>query len=380
MFLFLCTQFLGWGCQSTETTSHTVLLQDGYLWQRNWTKKHVQQIEQRRGDWNALYALVVEVEWEEEKAKSTWIENPPKTEGVVVRVWVPPESVDFASFLQRLCTQVRNRYPDVLDIQLDIDMPTDRILEYAEALETVSQPVSITALPDWLSSSHFPALIRSVEHYVLQVHWLDPNAPDHLLHPQTRAIVKKANGFGVPFQVALPTYGYRIYQEKGEILSVVAEESLVFDSSFQEVMANPQEIAELMTEWNTQHPQHLYGVIWFRFPFFSDRRNWPYKTLMAVREGRKPEKKGVVVRQKSGEQLWDISLKNTGESVFLLPTLCTQTHVLLADGLQDYRWEGNCFVPTKRGLRPDEELSIGWVRSALAPNFVSEVSYVDPIF
>ncbi len=87
-------------------------------------------------------------------------------------------------------------------------------------------PLSITALPTWLERSGFKGLASSAGSYVLQVHSLerpkDINTRFELCDSKAaRRAVDLAGKVGVPFRVALPTYGYLIaFDSEGKYWAV----------------------------------------------------------------------------------------------------------------------------------------------------------------
>ncbi|MCP4640238.1 MAG: DUF3142 domain-containing protein, partial [bacterium] len=100
-------------------------------------------------------------------------------------------------------------------IQLDYDCPTSKLATYTDLLTAWSRHTrdverSITTLPDWTRSDTFPALVRDLDYFVLQVHSFERPAADdedYVLCRTDRvpAWTAAAEAAHVPFYVALPT-------------------------------------------------------------------------------------------------------------------------------------------------------------------------------
>ena len=310
-----------------------------YVWQRIWTPELVESTANH--DFDALSVLAAERTWAPPGV--TWMDLPdlPKTTTLVLRVEAPPRdpSPELAADIAAL---EATGHP----VQLDMDVPTSQLADYARWIEPLD--VSITTLPTWLDDPAYPDLVDAAEHTVLQVHWLDPNDPDHLLDPRAREHVEQAAKHG-PFTVALPAYGYP------------------------SVMADPAAVAPLIAKWNEDRPEDLAGVIWFRFPLADDAGSWHPTTLRAVREGRTP-----IAEQEleltEGDGVWTITLHNRGEAPLPLPSLVLGEPLRFGDGLGPYTWSPpDTFHPTEShppaetSLSPGESLAVGWVRSPTRP-------------
>ncbi|MEC7985918.1 MAG: DUF3142 domain-containing protein [Myxococcota bacterium] len=362
-------------CSLSEEREAKTLSQESYVWQRVWTEERRREVNARKQDWDGLYTLVVEVDWQGDQPVTSWVDSPPLTKGVVLRIWTPPSSISLSSFLGDLIADVRERYPSVEDIQIDLDMPTRHLCTYYRAVQEQTGVTSVTVLPTWIGKPCFRKLVGSVDDFVLQVHGFEPTNPDTLLFPNASLYVEQVDALGIPFRVALPTYGYSVHRKSGRITSVFAEER-TDDIGGHSLSADAQKIAALVRTWKMTPPKNLHGLIWFRLPMRSDKRNWPYPTLMAVRAGREPSSKGVVSLKKQDQSLWDISVKNTGEAIIALPNLCISSGILVADALQNYRWENSCFIADGASFRPETEHNVGWVRASTPPVILLENPHV----
>ena len=119
-------------------------------------------------------------------------------------------------------------------MHLDFDAATRQLDGYRRWLEALREaiaptPLVLTALPTWLNSPAFVRLAQTADGYVLQVHsWAAPKTPDQpftLCDPeQAKRAITKAARLNQPFQVALPTYGYRAWFDgQSRLLGLSAE-------------------------------------------------------------------------------------------------------------------------------------------------------------
>ena len=270
-------------------------------------------------------------------------------------------------------------------LELDFDARTDQLGGYRAWLQTISRaiapvPLRFTALPDWLSSKDFEALARSASLYTLQVHYLQrPKAPDQLLPlcdpVQARRWIKKAARFGLPFQVALPTYGYELaFAPSGRYLGGRAEPGARWPKGarLHRLMADPAALAELVRALKAKRPKALKRLIWYRLPTERDRLNWRWPTFEAVRSGAKLEVKLVPMLERRGPELYDLILRNQGTlDAKTIPALHVQG-AQTADALAGFklsrteRWLR--FEPTQpRALSAGARVLVGWVRAASPP-------------
>ena len=120
------------------------------------------------------------------------------------------------------------------ELQLDFDCASSKLDGYRIWLEAVQRrvaplPVTITTLPSWLNTAPFRRLAFVATNYVLQVHSAERpksfEADYSLCDPRAASrAVERAGRIGVPFRVALPTYGYVLaFDQRGEFISLAAE-------------------------------------------------------------------------------------------------------------------------------------------------------------
>jgi hypothetical protein len=272
----------------------------------------------------------------------------------------------------------------IAELQIDFDAATAKLAGYREwlvALRTAVAPVPLTftALPTWLNSPDFPALARAADHYVLQVHSVDrpsrADTPATLCDPvAARTAIERAARLGVPFRVALPTYGYTLAFDRatGRFAALSAEGPAPAwrdDPAYilRELSADPVALAALVRSLHADHPAALTGIIWYRLPVEGDRLNWSGPTLAAVAAGRTPAPRLVAEWHATAEGLAEISLVNRGDGDFAGPVRLAASwrdaHRLGADALGHFA----ITAETARSLRltaPALRLAAGQRRPA----------------
>jgi hypothetical protein len=347
------------------------LEEHAYVWQRQWTEPVRRAVLERGPSFGRLLLLAAELDWERERARLVRVALPACSgEGLVVRVAVPP--ADPVPALAELLSELIETCSPA-ELQLDLDIPTRRLAEYAGWVRSLERqvdpvPLTVTALPTWLDDPAFRALIEAADGYVLQVHWLQP-APGPLLDPSAREHLEQAAQLGRPLRLALPTYGYqRVLDAQGRALGVVAEQGRARSPS-EIVRAEPAEVAALVDSLRRDRPAELQGLVWFRLPVDSDELAWSWPTLQAVREGREPRALPRVSLQQDGPS-WTVRLHNDGEDDLPLPVLQAPAEVQLAGGVGPYSWSVGLHRLVPAGgepLRPGAERVVGWVAGPEAP-------------
>jgi hypothetical protein len=275
----------------------------------------------------------------------------------------------------------------IAELHIDFDAATAKLAGYREwllALRTAVAPVPLTftALPTWLNSPDFPALARTANHYVLQVHSVERpsrvDTPATLCDPiAARAAIERAAIVGVPFRVALPTYGYTLAFDRvtGRFAALSAEGPAPAwrDNPaylVRELSADPTALAALVRSLEADRPAALTGIIWYRLPVDGDRLNWSWPTLSAVAAvaaGRAPSPRLVVELHATAAGLAEISLVNRGDGDFAGPVRLAASwrdaHRLGADALGHFA----ITAETARSLRltaPALRLAAGQRRPA----------------
>jgi hypothetical protein len=215
----------------------------------------------------------------------------------------------------------------VSELQVDFDCATSKLDGYRVWLEAIQRrvaplPVTITALPSWLRSPAFKRLAHAATNYVLQVHSVERpasfDAPFTLCDPaDAQRAVERAGRIGVPFRVALPTYGYVLaFDKAGKFLGLSAEgpaRAWPADAKLREVNSNPLELAALLQTWTARRPAAMHGVIWYRLPVAVDNLNWRWPTLGAMLAARVPRESFRAGTRRVEPGLAELSLVNAGE-------------------------------------------------------------------
>lgn len=347
------------------------LREEAYVWQRVWSPAVEQAV--ASSDLDALTVLAAELDWPDGAPRITEIALPtlPANTTLAIRSAAPVD--DPTPVLAPLIRTLLAAHPEATAVQLDIDLPTARLAEYTDWITRLSAgcpvPVEITALPTWLSSPAMADLTAVAARTILQVHWLDPSAPDHLLDPDAWEHLRVLSHLDRPFSAALPAYGYQIARDPdGGLAGIVAEQGHLV-SGGEEVMADPVAVARLVTALRDNRPEHLTGLHWFRLPVDGDLRAWPIETLRAVRQGRSPTTDATITAADDGGAL-TLTLKNTGEARLSPPTIVVEGSVLAADGLGGWRWSAatSRLLPEDAPpLQPGASMVVGWLRPLSTP-------------
>jgi hypothetical protein len=298
-----------------------------------------------------------------------------------------PAAIYLAGLAERLVQEAESKKLGIKELQVDFDCATAKLAGYQSWVELLRErvapvPVAITVLPTWMDDPAFRPLVEAAGQYVLQVHSLErPRSLESeltLMNPSAaRSAVAKASRLGVPFRVALPTYGYTVaFDGQGRFLGLSAEGSArnwPAGARLREVRANPLEIAPLVRDWSTNRPAALAGIIWYRLPTVVDNFNWRWPTLNAMVGARIPRKSVRVDTHRVESGLVEISLVNNGEldisSRLAVQTRWSGARLIAGDGLRGFELadrEASSVLFTT-GSRPHrlpagEQEIIGWLR------------------
>ncbi|HUR56775.1 MAG TPA: DUF3142 domain-containing protein [Opitutaceae bacterium] len=281
----------------------------------------------------------------------------------------------------------------VAEIQIDFDAAESKLAGYREWLggwrrHIGRTPLVFTALPAWLRHAEFRALAQTADGFVLQVHSLERPAGIaanfSLCDPDRAAAwARQAGEAGVPFRIALPTYGYVLgFDPRGKFLALVAEGPRPVwpkGTQVRVVRADAPALARFAQTLTAAPPPHCTGVIWYRLPVASDRLNWDVITLETVLRGELPAKslRAEVVWAEPG--LAEISIINRGQTTEPLPpevkiAWAGGERVVASDGLAGFflemhRGEAQAIVraadvPVDAFLAPGRHAKIAWLRFA----------------
>ena len=386
--------------ESLPPRASSALRHDVYIWQRQWSESVEAAVLARGTNFSELIPLVAEVRWEKGRPVIVRPSIPFPTLALTDRpvglaLRIGPFSGPFASDDERahrlaelaasMVAEARTNLPTLAELQIDFDCAESKLDGYRLWVEAIRRrvapgPVVFTALPSWLKRPEFATLARAADGFVLQVHSLDPprraDAPFTLCDPAAaRRAVTQAARVGLPFRVALPTYGYLVaFNRDGKFLGLSAEgpaSTWPQDGTVREVRADPAALAGLVAEWTTHRPAMLQGVIWYRLPVPGDRLNWRWPTLAAVMTGTAPQPSLRAVARRTKEGLVEIDLHNDGESdasrAMQVTLRWSTARVVACDGLGGFsvtERAGNDLrfhVPELR-LEAGRKQPVGWVR------------------
>ncbi len=238
-----------------------------------------------------------------------------------------PPAKQVVSAARALVAESRAHGVEPSELQIDFDCAESKLDGYRQWVEAVRAAVApalvtITALPSWLHRAEFKALAAAASPYVLQVHSLDrPTSADakfNLCDPKKATeAVSEAARLGIPFRVALPTYGYYVaFDADGRFVGLSAEGTLKSWPAgvrVREVRSDPLEQAGLVRLWTTNPPPVLRGLTWYRLPCAGDILNWRWATLSAIMAARYPQEKSHAETRRVEPGLFEISLVNNGD-------------------------------------------------------------------
>ena len=398
------------GCHRTEQTISGPLKQRGYVWQREWTPAVIDAIGEAEPRMDGVVLLGAEVNLggkkpEIVKAPIDWdaVKRQSKHCSIALRVspFAGPFRADDAAartiidLTRELLSGAREHNVDVEELQFDFDCARKNLGAYRtwlQMLRPVVHPARfvITTLPAWLDDSQFSALVREVDGYVLQVHSVPISAGTNAKLSDARLArewVRKAARFGIPFEVALPTYRCAAgYGPDGKLLSVAMDSVQPVwppGTRVLEFGADADEIAALVNDWQKTRPPQLRELIWYRVPIATDTRNWRWPTLSAVMSGRLPKHKLNILQE--GENPIDLSIFNAGEADEQLNANVTATWngagLTASDALAGWNMKsenGRAIfkVTASHGLRlpPGATRKIGWLRFDQTTTLETELS------
>ena len=398
------------GCHRTEQTISGPLKQRGYVWQREWTPAVIDAIGEAEPRMDGVVLLGAEVNLgvkkpEIVKAPIDWdaVKRQSKHCSIALRVspFAGPFRADDAAartiidLTRELLSGAREHNVDVEELQFDFDCARKNLGAYRtwlQMLRPVVHPARfvITTLPAWLDDSQFSALVREVDGYVLQVHSVPISAGTNAKLSDARLArewVRKAARFGIPFEVALPTYRCAAgYGPDGKLLSVAMDSVQPVwppGTRVLEFGADADEIAALVNDWQKTRPPQLRELIWYRVPIATDTRNWRWPTLSAVMSGRLPKHKLNILQE--GENPIDLSIFNAGEADEQLNANVTATWngagLTASDALAGWNVKsenGRAIfkVTASHGLRlpPGATRKIGWLRFDQTTTLETELS------
>ena len=371
-----------------------------YIWNRTWDESMIESIRHASSKATRFVVLASQID---KKDGGLIITKVPvsfaafrdiQTElGLAIRVSSLPRSTTQAlafhqavrTVAEELLQEVSREHVSLSEIQIDYDCPESGLEDYRKWIEEFKPvvkaiPLTVTALPAWVKHKEFVDFVKATDGFVLQVHSLKiPASPDEeltLCDPgEVSRWVSLADVCGVPFRMALPTYGYTVaFNPQGAFAGLWAEGPQPdWPSTFsvREVHTDPGQIARLVTGLQAHPPNNLTGYLWFRMPLPADHMNWSWSTLARVMEGHAPKP----ILEAKGTQaepgLVDVVISNVGEvgtqSRVEISVQWEHTHLHAADGLGGYVWSQPnptevLFTKDNEKLRAGETRSVGWLR------------------
>jgi hypothetical protein len=413
LILLAAALFLAWTLWNRPPP--TPLPHAAYIWQREWTDG-VRGAIRRNQPFVAEWAvLVAEVEFRPNTAPQvariapdyTSLRESGRPVSLTIRVapWAGPfdperpEPEFLAQLARDLLDDARQHDLQPAALQLDFDAATRQLDGYRQWLETLRvaiapTPLVLTALPTWLDNPAFARLIQAADGYVLQVHsWEAPRAPDQpftLCDPErAKRAIGKAARFDRPFQVALPTYGYRAwFDAQNRLLGLSAEGpdlTTAGSARVREVRADPAAMAGLVRWLQSDRPGALRGLIWYRLPLPEDRLSWNERTWQTVMRGKTPAAKTELRLEPSTDGLVEVAVRAAGDADSRLDAPVTlqwrQARLLAADGLAGFtvervapeaaRLQPPPGEPSR--LAPGQHLTLGWLRFNRPPEISAHV-------
>jgi hypothetical protein len=355
------------GSQSPHATGP--LTHEAYVWQRAWTAPVRDAIVQHASQFSGLTVLSAEVSWKGKQPQLirvpldySVLTNAPCPVGLAFRIGPCPALIAtnetttafLAEVAASLIAEARSHRLAPRELQIDFDCAESKLDGYRAWVEAFRRkvaplPVSITALPSWLDQPAFNRLAAAAEGYVLQVHSLQRpralDAPFTLCDPASaRRAVERAAQVGIPFRVALPTYGYlTAFDAGGRFVGLSAEgasKTWAAGVQLREVRANPVELAQLVQLWAANRPAAMRGVIWYRLPVSDDALNWRWPTLSAIVAERFPRESFRVETRRVEPGLVGISLINDGDldisSRLTIQVRWRNARFVAGDGLREF--------------------------------------------
>lgn len=367
------------------------LTQDAYVWQRDWTPAVEQAVRDHGDEFDRLAVLAEELRWGEQGLEklevhpdAAALRGRPVVAALRLGAWRGSiaEDADLPRMAAEVVGRLRLEGLNIVELQLDFDATSGQLADHARAVAAIRAavpvPLTITALPDWLSRPELPALLDQADGWTLQLHdFRAPTSPEDLrplLDPRARADLARAAALGRPFRVALPTYGYTAaFTPEGRFLGATAEREQPWSGEVitREIAADPVEIAALVADLRAHPPRGLLGISWFRLPTEGDRHAWRQATLARVMRAEAPAARLRADATPDGTGLVELTLSNEGDADAEAPDLLVVSNgrPLAADGYGDWQVEADA-----RGLvlvaRPGARLAagatraVGWVRYA----------------
>ena len=403
--------------------------QEAYVWQRDWTPAVREAISSNSNPFSRLVVLAAQVSPADPHAPIVRVpidyatlRESKVSIGLAIRIgpFAGPFATDDSTtrLLSNLAAAVladaRAAGLPADELQIDFDAAESKLAGYRVWIEAIKKrvsptPVVITALPAWLNRPQLRELLAAADGWVLQVHSVErpagPDSPMTLCDPaRVRKWVEQAARLNAkPFRVALPTYSCLVgFDSAGKYLGVSAEGPAptwttgAADAKVRLLRANPNELAGLVRDWQTDRPAALAGIIWYRLPTADDRMNWRMTTLRRVMAGQnvQPDLRVELTRPEPG--LIDVRLVNRGDADAGLDVTVSVRwpperggQPIAADALEgftikggksggaDHRIEFTWAGDGSGFLSPGDSRPVGWVRLVDDKEVTADVQPMD---
>lgn len=386
------------GLPSKLDRARKSLPQSAYVWQRVWSEEVNDSVRQFAPQLDQIMVLAAEAEVIEERVH--WVlpdidwpvlaeASTPATlvfrigsDATPYLVSTPTMSLasDVHEIWDSLSAEARVQGVNIAELQIDYDSPTGKLNAYRVLLNDVREllpdvTLTITTLPTWMESEAFVPLVRTVDRFVLQVHSLEQpqHIDDEIELVSTSAIpayLEAATKSGVPYIVALPTYGYDlIFDMSGSFVGIVADQQSPERGQgdrVRTIWSDPAALNTFANQLRSDPPTGCVGIAWFRLPVETDRLNWSRDTMYAVLNGQLPVQSPAVSAVEVRDDLYEIRLNgtlNTGSSTIAVILERNDT-IIFADAMGTYNLDRTreSFRFHGRFPRNGEPIPIGWVR------------------
>ncbi|WP_283629863.1 DUF3142 domain-containing protein [Shewanella baltica] len=291
-----------------EVTSVTAmprepLSQEIYIWQRQWRPANQTALAQSQGVFQGLRILALQAHpkpngadiWFEVAVNHAWLQADPRPKVAVIRLDGQFVHLNDEAVIHKISQVLANwqaKGTHIAGVEIDHDSASSKLPAYRDFLKKLKAQLpadlklSITALPAWLNSADFPALLTYIDELVLQIHSVsDPRLGLFDAAQGWQWVQQLSKISTVPYLIALPAYGSAVISTASgyKVESETPLRGQFNDThAVQELMADPQVLQTFVQKLQSHADGKLKGIIWFRLPLEGDKRVWPLNTLIAV--------------------------------------------------------------------------------------------------
>ena len=277
------------------------LSQQLYIWQRQWTAQHPTALAQSRADFSQLRLLALQYHvssqgpvWFETKLPLSLLQQDGRPLWLVIRLdgqlpQLPGQALQ--QRLRQLLQQWQQAGLTPAVIEIDYDSARSQLPAYQRWLAQFAQQLpagtqlAITALPDWLQSADFNAVLQQVDILTLQLHSVLSPAQGLFDPPLAKKWASQLAALSdKPFYLALPAYHSALVRKAARSTDWLVESEVpqLYTGERQELWLDPLKLQQWQA-WLQQQPWPLLqGLVWFRLPLPQDQRSLPLSTLQAI--------------------------------------------------------------------------------------------------